>query len=266
MTYKQMMLGCAHALGLRRWIFPLPILTIQLSSYWLNLFTPVPYNVARSLIEGLSSEVIVQNENAKKYFPDITPMSFENAVKQAIKEMEENQVFSRWSDAGGGKDLWEEKHKHDPSAALFLDRQTLPLEGVSKESLYRAFCSIGGDEGWFAYSWLWEFRGLIDKMLGGAGLNRGRRDAYYLRVGESVDFWRVEDLKENERLLLRAQMMVPGKAWLEFKIQEDEFIQTAYFYPRGLFGRLYWFMLIPIHYLVFKNMIRSIMDKAKRLS
>lgn len=104
----------------------------------------------------------------------------------------------------------------------------------------------------------------MDKMLGGAGLNRGRRDAYHLRVGESVDFWRVEDLKENERLLLRAQMKVPGKAWLEFKIQEDEFVQTAYFYPRGLLGRLYWYMLVPVHYFVFKNMILSIMKKAKK--
>lgn len=105
MTYKEMMLGCAHALGLKRWIFPLPFLTIGLSSYWLNIFTPVPYNVARSLIEGLSSEVIVQNENAKKYFPKIEPMSFDTAVKKAIYEMEQNQVFSRWSDAGGGEDI-----------------------------------------------------------------------------------------------------------------------------------------------------------------
>lgn len=104
----------------------------------------------------------------------------------------------------------------------------------------------------------------MDKMIGGAGLNRGRRDAYKLRVGESVDFWRVEDLVKNERLLLRAQMKVPGKAWLEFKIQGDELIQTAYFYPRGLLGRLYWYMLVPIHYLVFKDMIRSIVAKAKK--
>ncbi|QSZ42147.1 DUF2867 domain-containing protein [Sulfurimonas aquatica] len=265
MTYKEMMLGCAHALGLKRWIFPLPILTIKLSSYWLNFFTPVPYNVARSLIEGLSSEVIIQNENATKYFPHIRPVSFEHAVKQAIQEMEENQVFSRWSDAGGGKDVWEKEFKNDTSAALFLDRQTLPLDGVSKEALYGAFCSIGGDEGWFGYNWLWEIRGVMDKMIGGAGLNRGRRDTYKLRVGESVDFWRVEDLKENERLLLRAQMKVPGKAWLEFRIKGDEFIQTAYFYPRGLLGRLYWYLLIPIHYFVFKDMIRSIMKKAKKL-
>ena len=263
MTYKEMMIGCAHALGLKRIIIPLPILTIKLSSYWLNLFTPVPYNVANSLIEGLSSEVVVQNDNAKKYFPNIHPIGFEDAVKQAIQEMEQNQVFSRWSDAGGGGDVWEREFKSDASSALLLDRQIVPLDGVSKEALYRTFCSIGGDEGWFGYNWLWEVRGVMDKMLGGAGINRGRRDAYHLRVGESVDFWRVEDLKENERLLLRAQMKVPGKAWLEFKIVGDEFIQTAYFYPRGVLGRLYWYGLIPVHYLVFKDMIHSIIKKAK---
>jgi uncharacterized protein YbjT (DUF2867 family) len=263
MTYKEMMLGCAHALGLRRWIFPLPLLTIRLSSYWLNFFTPVPYNVARSLIEGLSSEVIVQNENAQVYFPQIHPMSFDAAVKKAIQEMEENQVFSRWSDAGGGEDIWEKEFKNDTSEAVLLDRQTLQLDGISKEALYKTFCSIGGEEGWFGFTWLWEVRGVIDKMLGGAGLNRGRRDAYKLRIGESVDFWRVEDLIENERLLLRAQMIVPGKAWLEFKIQKDELIQTAYFYPRGLLGRLYWYALVPVHYFVFKNMIHSIVKKAK---
>lgn len=263
MTYKDMMIDCATSLGLKRWIFPLPVLTIKLSSYWLNFFTPVPYNIARSLIEGLSSEVIIQNDNAKVYFPHINPMSFDLAVKKAIQEMEDNQVYSRWSDAGGEEDVWEKDFKNDSSSAVLLDRQILPLNGVSKEKLYRTFCSIGGNEGWFGYNFLWEIRGAMDKMIGGAGLNRGRRDAYHLRVGESVDFWRVEDLQDNTRLLLHAQMKVPGKAWLEFKIQEEQFTQTAYFYPRGLLGRLYWYVLIPVHYILFRNMIQTIMKKAQ---
>jgi len=263
MTYKEMMLGCAKVLGLRRWIIPLPVLSINLSSYWLNLFTPVPYTVARSLIEGLSSEVVVQNDNAKRYFGHIHPMRFEEAVEKAIKEMEENQVYSRWSDAGGVGDRWEMRHKDDPSSAVLMDRQTMKLDGISKETVYRTFCSVGGKEGWFGYDWLWGIRGWIDKMIGGAGLNRGRRDSYHLRVGESLDFWRVEDLIPNERLLLYAQMKVPGKAWLEFKIKGDELVQTAYFYPRGLWGRLYWYMLTPVHDLVFRNMIRSIVKKAQ---
>ena len=176
MTYKEMMLGCASALGLRRWIFPLPVLTINLSSYWLNFFTPVPYTVARSLIEGLSSEVVIQNDHAQQYFPHIHPIGFEAAVRKSIQEMEENQVFSRWSDAGGGQDMWERQHKHDPSSAVLMDRQSMNLDSIPKESVYRTFCSIGGKEGWFGYDWLWEIRGWMDKMLGGAGLNRGRRD------------------------------------------------------------------------------------------
>ena len=124
MTYKEMMLGCANALGLKRWIFPLPVLTINLSSYWLNFFTPVPYTVARSLIEGLSSEVVIQNDHAKQYFPQIHPIGFEAAVKRAIQRMEENQVFSRWSDAGGEHDMWERQHKDDPSSSVLMDRQT----------------------------------------------------------------------------------------------------------------------------------------------
>lgn len=263
MTYKEMMLSCAKVLRLRRWIFPLPVLTIRLSSYWLNFFTPVPYSVARSLIEGLSSEVVVQNDNAQKYFEHIHPISFESAVTKAIQEIEQNQVFSRWSDSGGKHDMWEKQHKDDPSSSVLLDRQSMPIGDIPRETIYRTFCSIGGKEGWFGYDWLWEVRGWIDKMLGGAGLNRGRRDSHHLRVGESVDFWRVEDLEVNERLLLYAQMKVPGKAWLEFKIKEDELVQTAYFYPKGLWGRLYWHLLTPIHYLVFRNMIRSILQKAK---
>ncbi len=263
MTYKEMMLACANALGLRRWIFPLPILSIKFSSYWLNLFTPVPYAVARPLIEGLSSEVLIQNDNAKRYFSHIHPMKFNEAVKKAIQEMEENQVLSRWSDAGGGQDQWEKHHKDDPSSAVLMDRQSMKLQGIPKETIYCTFCSIGGEEGWFGYDWLWEIRGWIDKMIGGAGLNRGRRDCQQLRIGESVDFWRVEDLSPNERLLLYAQMKIPGKAWLEFKIKGDELVQTAYFYPRGLWGRLYWYILTPVHYLVFRNMIRSILKKAQ---
>lgn len=264
MTYKEMMLGCAEALGLRRYVFPLPVLTIKLSSYWLNLFTPVPYNVAKSLIEGLSSEVVIQNDYATRYFPQIHPIDFKQAVTKAILEMEQNQVFSRWSDARGSQDMWEKHHKDDPSSAVLMDRRSLKLDGIPKETIYQTFCSIGGKEGWFGYDWLWEVRGWIDKMIGGAGINRGRRDSQQLRIGESVDFWRVEDLRVNEKLLLCAQMKVPGKAWLEFKIKEDELVQTAYFYPRGLWGRLYWYALMPIHTLVFRNMIRSVLKKAQK--
>jgi len=260
LTYKQMMYQTAEALGLKRVIIPLPFLSINLSSYWLNLFTPVPFTVAKALIEGLKSEVIIQNENATKYFPKIHPISFIEAVKKAVKEIKTHQVISRWSDTSGI--IWEKNHSEEIANAVFFDRKEKDISNLSKKNIYNTFTSIGGDNGWFDYDFLWEIRGFIDKIIGGVGLKRGRRDQNRLRIGESLDFWKVIDLKENERLLLYAQMKVPGSAWLEFKIEDNKLIQSAYFYPKGVLGRLYWYTLIPIHYLVFNNMIKSIIKKA----
>jgi uncharacterized protein YbjT (DUF2867 family) len=262
LTYKDMMLQTAKALELKRVLIPLPFLSINLSSYWLNLFTPVPFSVAKALIEGLKSEVIKQNDNAKKYFPQIQPISFFDSVKKAIKEIEENQVISRWSDNSGV--IWDKDHSKEINSAIFFDRKELDISNISKEKVYKSFMSIGGDNGWFDFDFLWEIRGFIDKIIGGVGLKRGRRDQHKLRIGESLDFWKVVDIKKNERLLLYAQMKVPGTAWLEFKIENNKLIQSAYFYPKGLFGRIYWYSLIPIHYLVFNNMIKSIVKNAKK--
>ena len=260
LTYKDMMLQTAEALDLKRVIIPLPFLSITLSSYWLNLFTPVPFTVAKALIEGLKSEVVIQNDNASELFPNIKPISYKQAVKKAIEEIQSNQVISRWSDTGG--QIWEKNHSQEIADAIFLDRKERTIKNKSKESIYKSFMSIGGVDGWFRYDFLWELRGVLDKLIGGVGLKRGRRSQYNLRIGESLDFWKVVDIKENERLLLFAQMKLPGLAWLEFKIEGDKLIQSAYFYPKGVFGRLYWYSLIPIHYLVFNNMIDSIIKKA----
>ncbi|UTJ07545.1 SDR family oxidoreductase [Arcobacter roscoffensis] len=261
LTYKEMMLKTAEALDLKRYIIPLPFLSITLSSYWLNLFTPVRFGVAKALIEGLRSEVIIQNDNAKKYFPNIKPISYLNAVKKAVEEIEKNQVISRWSDRFGK--AWDKDHSKDLADAIFVDRKIEYYNNVSKENIYKSFISIGGKEGWFDYDFLWKIRGVIDKMIGGVGLKRGRRDQYNLRVGDSLDFWKVVDVQENKRLLLFAQMKLPGTAWLEFKVDDEKLIQSAYFYPRGVFGRLYWYALVPLHYFVFTNMIKSIVKKAK---
>jgi len=264
LTYKQMMLQTAKALGLKRVLIPLPFLSINVSSYWLNLFTPVQFKVAKALIEGLKSEVVIQNDNANKYFPNIKPISYIEAVKRAVKEIETNQVISRWSDTDNSGKIWDRNHDKEIADAIFLDRKELLLGNLSKEQVFKSFTSIGGKDGWFAFDFLWEIRGVIDKMLGGVGLKRGRKNQYNLSVGESLDFWKVVDIKENERLLLYAQMKVPGTAWLEFKIEDNKLIQSAYFYPKGLFGRIYWYSLIPIHYLVFNNMIKSIIKKAEK--
>jgi hypothetical protein len=223
--------------------------------------TPVPYSVASALIEGLKSEVLVKNNAAQTLFPTITPIHYADAVKAAVEEIKNTQVLSRWSDASG--QAWESDHS-SLADAVFIDRQIVPLGGVSIESLYETFCSVGGDNGWFGYDLLWEIRGLIDKTVGGYGLSRGRRDAKALRIGDSIDFWKVVDLVENERLLLFAQMKLPGKAWLEYRIQEDKLYQSAYFYPEGLAGRLYWYALIPIHFFLFRGMAKNLIKKASK--
>ena len=263
LSYKNMMLKTAKVLGLKRILITLPFMSINLSSYWLNLFTPVPYAVAKALVEGLKSEVIIQNDHAKKYFPNIIPISYENAVANAIKEIEENQVISRWNDKSD--DVWEKNSQNDISKAIFIDRKELDISNIEASKVYQSFISIGGENGWFDFDFLWELRGIIDKLIGGVGLKRGRRSQCDLRISDCLDFWKVVDLKKDERLLLYAQMKLPGEAWLEFKIKDNKLIQSAYFYPKGVFGRLYWYALIPLHYFVFNNMIKSIIQKAKNL-
>lgn len=262
MRYKEMMLQTAQVLGLKRYLLPVPFMSISLSSYWLNLFTPVPFKVAKALVEGLKSEVVLQNENAKKYYPKITPLSYKDAVKKAVVEIEQNQVISRWSDADGQS--WDKKHSYEISDAIFVDRKELSIKEYDKKEVFNAIRSIGGENGWFDYDILWELRGIIDKAIGGVGINRGRRDGCDLRIGECLDFWRVADIKENERLLLFAQMKMPGEGWLEFRLDEEKLIQSAYFYPKGILGRIYWYALIPLHYLVFTNMIKGILKKCEK--
>lgn len=263
LSYKNMMLKTAKVLGLKRVIIPLPFMSINISSYWLNLFTPVPFSVAKALIEGLKSEVVIQNDNAKKYFPDIIPISYEDAVSNAIKEIENDQVISRWND--NSNNIWEKDAQNEISKAVFIDRKEIDISDLETSKVYQSFIGIGGTNGWFDFDFLWVTRGIIDKMIGGVGLKRGRRSQCDLRISDCLDFWKVVDLKENERLLLFAQMKLPGMAWLEFKIKDNKLIQSAYFYPKGLLGRLYWYILVPLHYFVFNNMIKSIIKKAKSL-
>ncbi len=263
LSYKNMMLKTAKVLGLKRYLITLPFMSINLSSYWLNLFTPVPFTVAKALVEGLKSEVIIQNDHAKKYFPNIIPISYEDAVANAIKEIEKNQVISRWNDKADN--VWEKNAQNELSKAIFIDRKEIDISDLEASKVYQSFISIGGENGWFDFDFLWELRGIIDKLIGGVGLKRGRRSQCDLRISDCLDFWKVVDLKKDERLLLYAQMKLPGEAWLEFKIKDNKLIQSAYFYPKGVLGRLYWFALVPLHYFVFNNMIKSIIKKAKTL-
>ena len=263
LSYRQMMLKTASALGLQRYIIKVPFMSITVSSYWLNLFTPVPFSVAKALIEGLKSEVVKQNDNAKIYFPHIKPISYEEAVKKATQEIKENQVISRWNDNSG--EIWDRDHKKQINDAVFVDRKEGNISGIEASKVYNSFISIGGENGWFDFDFLWEIRGIVDKMLGGVGLKRGRRSQCDLRTGDCLDFWKVIDIQKEKRLLLYAQMKLPGEGWLEFKIENDKLIQSAYFYPRGVWGRIYWYTLVPLHYFVFTNMLHNIIKKSKKV-
>ncbi len=220
------------------------------------MFTPVPVSIARALVEGLKSEVVRQNRIADTLFA-FRPAPFAEAAAKALAEIEQQQVISRWSDSGS----WE--NGKNIADALFIDRHETALGSISPQTMFRTFCCIGGEYGWFSYSFLWELRGLVDKLLGGAGLNRGRRCHTDLRVGDTIDFWKVADIEANRRLLLVAQMKLPGRAWLEFRIEEGKLIQSAYFYPDGVLGRLYWYAMMPFHYFIFGDMMRQLRQRAE---
>lgn len=262
LSFKEMMVQAAEVMGLKRFLIPVPVLSPRISSYWLILFTPVNLRLAAALIEGLKSETVAQNDNASKLFPHIHPVSYQEAVRLAIHELEQNQVLSRWCDssAKSGCDI---KDFDNPQGAILRDTREIPLQGAKPAAVFSCATSLGGKQGWYRYTILWKLRGIIDKLFGGYGLNRGRRLHQELRIGDALDFWKVADIKENKRLLLYAQMKVPGKAWLEFDIQADRLVQTAHFHPRGVWGRLYWYAVLPLHHFVFNDLAEKLVHKAQ---
>jgi uncharacterized protein YbjT (DUF2867 family) len=261
-TFQEMITGAAEAMGLRRFLVPVPVLSPKISSYWLILFTSVPYRVASSLVEGLKSETIKENDHARMYFPAIEPMSYTDSVAHAMQELEQNQIVSRWCDSSSEK-ACDIKDFDDPVGAVLRDIRIVPYDSqTSQDSVYRSVCALGGPNGWFRYNFLWRLRGALDKLSGGYGLSRGRRDKVELRVGDALDFWKVVDIKPGKRLLLYAQMKVPGQAWLEFDVQPEQLVQTAHFIPHGVLGRIYWYSVLPLHYLVFSNLARTVVQES----
>ena len=263
MSFEQMLRQASELMSLRRLLLPVPLLSPQLSSYWLVLFTPIPYRLAAALVEGLKSETVLQNDIARIFFPKIEPKPFREAVTAAILELEQNQVISRWCDSTG-RQACDIKDFDDPTGAIFRDVRIVHYgHGERQQAVFAAACAVGGANGWFRYHYLWRLRGMIDKLAGGYGLNRGRRLARELRVGDALDFWKVADLREGKRLLLFAQMKLPGRAWLEFDIQPQQLVQTAHFLPRGLLGRLYWYAVLPFHHFVFPNLAETIVRSSR---
>ncbi|PKK82150.1 MAG: DUF2867 domain-containing protein, partial [candidate division Zixibacteria bacterium HGW-Zixibacteria-1] len=261
-TYRDMMLSVARALGLKRFLIQVPVLTPRLSSYWVNLVTPVPTQVARPLIEGLRHETICENDEARDIF-QFKPLSLDEAVDRALARVRNHDIETTWTSATSVSDL----APVDPSH-LRTDRREIEVDSSDKR-LFSIISSIGGNNGWYYADWLWKLRGFIDKQLGGVGLRRGRRHPVELEAGEALDFWRVEEYIPGRKMLLRAEMKVWGQAWLEFEVRplaenRARLVQTARYYPKGLLGLLYWYTVYPIHALVFKGMVRRIAELAAR--
>jgi uncharacterized protein YbjT (DUF2867 family) len=264
MSFREMMVAAGRTMGLQRFIIPVPVLSPRLSSYWLVFVTTVPFKMAAALVEGLKSETVQQNDNAALLFPTIKPMSFVHAVQHAIDEIEKDQVVSRWCDSSAGE-ACDVIYQDDPSVAIIRDRRVVEFGDIPPAKVYQSILSIGGKKGWHTYHFLWRIRGAMDKAVGGYGLSRGRRNPQELRIGDALDFWKVADLKENKRVLLLAQMKLPGRAWLEFIIEGSQLIQTAHYYPNGLWGRIYWYATNPFHNLVFQDLAEKIVEHAGQI-
>jgi len=262
LTYAEMMTGYARARGLKRWLIAVPVLTPRLSSYWVHLITPIPARIAQPLIRGLGNEVIVRDETARQFFPAIALLDYETAVHQALKQMETRGVETAWSDA-----LISSQGNKSPVALLtsegmIMERRQRTVTAPA-DAVYRSFAGLGGKRGWLYMDWAWKLRGMTDRLCGGVGMRRGRRDPDDLRVGDALDFWRVEVVEPGRLVRLRAEMKVPGRAWLEFRAlpQPDGqtlLSQTSFFEPKGLLGLLYWYVLYPMHSLIFSGLIRRI--------
>ncbi len=265
LSFRGMLAGAAKVMGLRRRLIPVPLLTPRLSSYWLVLMTPVPFRIARRLVEGLKSETVALNDAAARLFPGILPAPYEKAFASALAEIEHRQVVSRWCDSdAAGACLLDDP---DPTArAVYKDARSIDFAPLDPTAVFRSVLAIGGRGGWLAFGWMWRLRGFGDKLTGGPGLGRGRRDPESLRPGDAVDLWRVVDLKPGRRLLLVAEMKLPGRAWLEYALEGSILRQTAYFWPRGLGGRLYWWAFKPAHALIFPRLLRKLKLRARAAS
>jgi uncharacterized protein YbjT (DUF2867 family) len=261
MSFLQMLKKAAEVSGLKRFIIPVPFFSPKLSSYWLILLTPVPFKLASALVAGLKSESIVKNSNAAALFPEIKPIQYEESLRRALAE-EEHEILSSWRD-GSGAWFNSGKKAGELAKATLRISSNRSIEGIDRKKIWESVTSMGGENGWLSMNTLWRIRGHVDKITGGPGINRGRRSSRTLRIGDSLDFWKVVDIIPGRRLLLFSQMKLPGKGWLEF-ILDGSLIITAHFIPSGLYGRIYWFLLYPFHQLIFRIMTSKILKAGSK--
>ncbi|MCV9387779.1 SDR family oxidoreductase [Reichenbachiella ulvae] len=258
LTYKEMLLGFARVRKLKRYVFTVPVMTPRLSSYWLYFVTSTSYKLASALVSSMKIEVICQDQQLNEIF-DYQPETYEKALERSFQRIVNHDVVSSWKDtwASGQLNYQIADYMDVPIYGCFKDCRVKEIN--DRERTLQKIWALGGDTGWYAFDGLWKLRGFMDKMFGGVGLRRGRTNPDSISAGDVIDFWRVLIAdRDSGRLLLYAEMKLPGEAWLEFRIRNNQLYQTATFRPTGLLGRLYWYSVIPFHGLVFRGMINHI--------
>ena len=261
LTYKAMLMGFAKAKKLKRWIFSVPVMTIKLSSYWLYFVTSTSYKLASALVNSMKVEIICR-DNKINALLNVKPMSYEQAVSKALIKIDESNIVSSWKDSLASGQLTGNisEYLKIPTQNCYIDLRKKKIE--NRDYTIERIWSIGGDTGWYYSNWLWSLRGFIDKLYGGVGSGRGRRNKYDIHAGDTLDFWRVLYAnKEKGNLILFAEMKLPGQAWLEFKIIKNTLYQTATFKPKGIWGKLYWYSVLPFHSFIFNGMLENLIHK-----
>ena len=267
LAYKQMLLGLAEVRGYKRIIISLPVLFPGLSAYWLYLSTSANFTIAKQLVQSMKNDVVCKEFSIRDIIPQ-NLISYKGAIQMAFERIEQNMVVSSWTDSASSslKRLDVSQYIIVPVNGCFKDRRWTEIPKDQVDDVAKRFFSIGGEHGWYYADKLWRIRGMLDKLAGGVGLSRGRRSRVDIEAGDTIDFWRVilADRK-NYRLLLFAEMKLPGEAWLEFAIVNNEnrsiLKQTATFRPKGIMGRNYWYAMLPFHYFIFRNMLKRIAGK-----
>ena len=269
LTYRDMMDRYCDAAGLRRrLIIPVPLLTPRLSSHWVNLVTPLPYGLARPLVDSLINDVVVSPERDIRRLIDHHPCTVDEAIERALAVVGDFEIKTSWMDSAPSSSP-ASPMPQDPDWAggtIYQDIQDVPTT-ATQAALFRTVAGVGGERGWYVAGWMWTFRGWVDKLIGGVGMRRGRRHRDLLRVGDALDFFRVEAYEPASLLRLRAEMKVPGDAWLEWRVTSDDaggsrLRQLARFHPRGVTGRAYWWILLPVHKVIWKRLAQRIADVA----
>jgi len=242
--------------GIKKFIFHCPINDPHFCARVISFLSPIPYNISEALLESLKNQTVKTSDLAEKIFPEIKPIDYETQVKYALRRVVGNDIESIWTTSYIPHYIKKNRTLTE-SEGIIMISYSVKISSTP-EKIFSVIKSIGGRNGYFYLNFLWKLRAFIDKILGGVGMRNGRRDLKDVHIGETIDFWRVENIKENSLLLLRSEMRMHGRGWLKFEIDDKKLLLTAYFEPEGLLGYLYWYILFPVHKILFKGMLKRI--------